>query len=122
MIEKEVQVPKERALVAAVIYNRLHLGMPLGIDATLRYGLDIPPTQAILQSQLEIRQPVQHAQVPGAAADADREPGPGLDAGGRAPGEGRLPLLRAQARLQEPLLHGEPRRSSTTTRAAADCG
>jgi uncharacterized YceG family protein len=57
MIEKEVQVPKERPLVAAVIYNRLHLGMPLGIDATIRYGLDIPPTQAILQSQLETPSP-----------------------------------------------------------------
>ena len=37
MIDKEVQVPSERPLVAAVIYNRLHRGMPLGIDATTRY-------------------------------------------------------------------------------------
>ncbi|MGH3093618.1 MAG: endolytic transglycosylase MltG, partial [Gaiellaceae bacterium] len=40
MVEKEVQVPRERALVSAVIYNRLRAGMPLGIDATIRYGLD----------------------------------------------------------------------------------
>jgi UPF0755 protein len=53
MIEGEVQVPKERALVAAVIYNRLRQRMPLGIDATLRYGLDIPPTRSIRQSELE---------------------------------------------------------------------
>jgi UPF0755 protein len=53
MIEEEVQVPRERALVAAVIYNRLRADMPLGIDATIRYGYDIPPTQAILRSQLE---------------------------------------------------------------------
>ncbi|MGI8607471.1 MAG: endolytic transglycosylase MltG [Gaiellaceae bacterium] len=52
MVEKEVQVPKERPLVAAVIYNRLKAGIPLGIDATIRYGLDIPPTKAILESQL----------------------------------------------------------------------
>lgn len=39
MIEREVQVAKERPLVAAVIYNRLKDGMPLGIDATLRYEL-----------------------------------------------------------------------------------
>ncbi|MGH3023219.1 MAG: endolytic transglycosylase MltG [Gaiellaceae bacterium] len=57
MVEKEVQVPRERPLVAAVIYNRLRAGMPLGIDATIRYGLDIPPTQAILQSQLESDNP-----------------------------------------------------------------
>jgi uncharacterized YceG family protein len=52
MIEKEVVVPRERHLVAAVIYNRLHEQMPLGIDATLRYGLDIPPTEAITKRQL----------------------------------------------------------------------
>jgi UPF0755 protein len=52
MIEKEVVVPKERRLVAAVIYNRLHERMPLGIAATLRYGLGIPPTRAITRSDL----------------------------------------------------------------------
>jgi uncharacterized YceG family protein len=39
MIEREVQVPRERALVAAVIYNRLRKGIPLGIDATTRYAV-----------------------------------------------------------------------------------
>jgi UPF0755 protein len=53
MIEKEAAVPSERRLVAAVIYNRLHDGMQLGIDATLRYGLHIPPTESIHQSQLQ---------------------------------------------------------------------
>ena len=57
MVEKETLAPEERRLVAAVIYNRLHARMPLGIDATLRYGLDIPPTQSILQSQLESDSP-----------------------------------------------------------------
>jgi cell division protein YceG involved in septum cleavage len=42
---------------AAVIYNRLHARMPLGIDATLRYGLNIPPTESIHQSQLESDSP-----------------------------------------------------------------
>jgi UPF0755 protein len=37
MVEREVQVPKERPLVAEVIYNRLKAGNPLGIDATIRY-------------------------------------------------------------------------------------
>jgi uncharacterized YceG family protein len=57
MVEKEVQVPKERALVAAVIYNRLHVGLPLGIDATIRYGLHIPPTEPIHQSELDSDSP-----------------------------------------------------------------
>ena len=52
MIEREVVVPRERRLVSAVIYNRLHAGMPLGIDATLRYGLHIPPTEPITQADL----------------------------------------------------------------------
>jgi UPF0755 protein len=53
MVEEEVQVPRERELVAAVIYNRLRVGLTLGIDATIRYGLDIPPTEPIHQSELE---------------------------------------------------------------------
>lgn len=40
MIEREVSVPKERRTVAAVIYNRLKMGEPLGIDATIRFALD----------------------------------------------------------------------------------
>ena len=52
MIEKETPAPEERQLVSAVIYNRLHAHMTLGIDAALRYGLDIPPTESIHESQL----------------------------------------------------------------------
>ncbi|HET9114539.1 MAG TPA: endolytic transglycosylase MltG [Gaiellaceae bacterium] len=52
MVEGEAQVPSERPLVAAVIYNRLHAHMPLGIDATLRYGLHVPPTQSLTESEL----------------------------------------------------------------------
>ena len=37
MIEREIQIDRERPLAAAVIYNRLASGMPLGIDATIRY-------------------------------------------------------------------------------------
>ncbi|HWJ32297.1 MAG TPA: endolytic transglycosylase MltG [Gaiellaceae bacterium] len=57
MVEKETLSPDERQLVAAVIYNRLHKRMPLGIDATLRYGLNIAPTESIRQSQLESSSP-----------------------------------------------------------------
>ena len=110
MIEKETVVPAERKLVSAVIYNRLHARMPLGIDATLRYGLNIPPTQSILESQLAERHPLQHAQDDQAAADADREPGPGFDRGGGASCACRLPLLRAQARQDPPVLHCERER------------
>ena len=47
MIERETVAPEERKLVSAVIWNRLKKGMPLGIDATLRYGLGIQGTRPI---------------------------------------------------------------------------
>ncbi len=56
MIDKEVQVPSERPLVAAVIYNRLHRSMPLGIDATTRYQFH-NYTGEITQSQLNSHSP-----------------------------------------------------------------
>jgi UPF0755 protein len=56
MIEREVQVPRERALVAAVIYNRLHDGIPLGIDATTRFAVG-NYTQPLTESQLNSSSP-----------------------------------------------------------------
>jgi UPF0755 protein len=53
IIEREVAVPHDRPLVAAVIYNRLRLHMTLGVDSTLRYALHDfthPLTEAELQS------------------------------------------------------------------------
>ena len=52
LIQGEAVVESERRLIAAVIYNRLHLHMALGIDAALRYALDIPGTESIRESQL----------------------------------------------------------------------
>jgi UPF0755 protein len=52
LVEKEVIAPEERGLVAAVIYNRLKAGMNLGIDATTRYGLNVPGTEPLRQSHL----------------------------------------------------------------------
>ena len=57
MVEKEVLVPKERPLVAAVIYNRLNLGMTLGIDATIRYAFRVPGTESLRESQLNSNNP-----------------------------------------------------------------
>jgi len=57
MVEKETVAPEERRLVAAVIYNRLRLGMPLGIDATIRYGRNVPGTEPLKVSDLESSSP-----------------------------------------------------------------
>jgi len=75
MVEKETLSPDERQLVAAVIYNRLHARMPLGIDATLRYGLDIPPTESIHQSQLESDSPYNTRKVVGLPPTPIANPG-----------------------------------------------
>jgi UPF0755 protein len=66
MIDKEVAIPSERPLVAAVIYNRLHRGMPLGIDATTRFEFH-NYTGEITQSQLQSPSPYNtrtHAGLP----------------------------------------------------------
>jgi UPF0755 protein len=66
MVEREAQVPKDRALVAAVIYNRLRAGMTLGIDATLRYALN-DYTHPLTGSELALDSPYNtriHAGLP----------------------------------------------------------
>jgi UPF0755 protein len=47
MVEKEALVPEDRPKIAAVIYNRLRIGMALQIDATLRFGLRLPGTEPL---------------------------------------------------------------------------
>jgi UPF0755 protein len=57
MIEKEAVAPEERPKIARVIYNRLHAGMQLGIDATIRYAFHVPGTESLRESQLESDNP-----------------------------------------------------------------
>lgn len=75
MVEREAQVPSERAEIAAVIYNRLHARMPLGIDATIRYGLHVPPTQALTQSELASPSPYNTRKVLGLPPTPIANPG-----------------------------------------------
>ena len=56
MIEGEAATARDRPLVASVIYNRLRLGMPLQIDATVRYAVD-NYTTPITESQLHSSSP-----------------------------------------------------------------
>jgi UPF0755 protein len=57
MVEKEAVASRERPLVAAVIYNRLREGMVLGIDATIRYGRNVPGTESLKQSDIDSDSP-----------------------------------------------------------------
>ncbi len=62
MVEREALIPSDRAKIAAVIYNRLKAGMPLGIDATIYYAVEskenVPTyTHELTESQLHIDSP-----------------------------------------------------------------
>jgi UPF0755 protein len=62
MVEREAQTSRDRPLIAAVIYNRLRLGMPLGIDATLYYAIELQKgvatyTRELTNAQLQINSP-----------------------------------------------------------------
>ena len=66
IIEKEIAVPEERKLAAAVVYNRLAANNPLGMDATIRYYLQNYDEQ-LTESELAQDQPYNtriHAGLP----------------------------------------------------------
>jgi UPF0755 protein len=56
MVQGEAQTARDRPLIASVIYNRLRLKMPLGIDATTRYATG-NYTKPLTESQLRSRSP-----------------------------------------------------------------
>lgn len=56
MIEREVAAANQRKLVASVIYNRLHEGMPLGIDSTIRFATG-NYTKPLTESELAVESP-----------------------------------------------------------------
>jgi uncharacterized YceG family protein len=64
MVEREAQVPRERRLIASVIYNRLREGMQLGIDATIRYALN-QWSEPLKESELEASTPYNTRTNPG---------------------------------------------------------
>ena len=74
MVEREIQVPEERELAAAVIYNRLKAGTPLGIDATIRYE-DQNYDEPLLQSRLDTETPYNTRIVPGLPPTPISNPG-----------------------------------------------
>jgi UPF0755 protein len=75
MVEKEAIAPDERPKIAAVIYNRLHARMPLGIDATIRYALNVPGTQPLHESQLHNPTPYNTRLYPGLPPGPIANPG-----------------------------------------------
>jgi uncharacterized YceG family protein len=60
IIEREAAVPKQRKLVASVIYNRLHEGMTLGMDSTIRFATG-NYEKPLTESELEATRPTTRA-------------------------------------------------------------
>jgi cell division protein YceG involved in septum cleavage len=67
MVEREALLARDRPRVAAVIYNRLRIGTPLGIDSTIRYALhdyDKPLTEAQLHIDSPYNTRIHHGLPP----------------------------------------------------------
>ena len=65
LIEAEAKVDEDRPLIASVIYNRLRMGMPLQIDATVLYASGDPTKQTITQADLDKDSPYNTYKVKG---------------------------------------------------------
>jgi UPF0755 protein len=77
LIEDEAGIPSQRRQVAAVVYNRLREGIPLGIDATIRFATG-NYTRPLTESELAVDSPYNtrlHAGLPPGPINS-----PGLEA------------------------------------------
>lgn len=80
LIEREGKVDQERPLIASVIYNRLRIGMPLEIDASIEYALPEHKT-ALSKRDTEIDSPYNTYRHTGLPPTPIANPGkPSLDA------------------------------------------
>lgn len=74
LVEKEAQVSEERKRIAGVIYNRLAIGMPLQIDATVLYSLGEHKEQISYQD-LQVNSPYNTYLHPGLPIGPIANPG-----------------------------------------------
>jgi len=63
LIEREARIRKDQPLIAAVLYNRLRIGMPLQVDATVQYV--IGHRERVLYKDLEVDSPYNTYKVTG---------------------------------------------------------
>jgi UPF0755 protein len=52
LIEREALIPGDRPKIAAVILNRLRVGMPIGVDASIYYALELARGEPTLTGEL----------------------------------------------------------------------
>jgi len=74
LVEREAKADEERPLMAGVYYNRLRLGMPLEVDATIEY---VFPThhEVITRKDLQIDSPYNTYRYPGLPPTPIANPG-----------------------------------------------
>jgi UPF0755 protein len=94
LIEREAKVKSDQPLIAAVLYNRLRIGMPLQVDATVQYV--VGHKQRVLYKDLDVDSPYNTYKVTGLP------PGPicspGVDAIRAALTPAKVPYLFYTAR------------------------
>jgi len=75
LVEREAVVPKERSMIAGVIYNRLTRNMFLQIDASVAYALGDPHRQLITYEDLKMDSPYNTYRTPGLPPGPIANPG-----------------------------------------------
>ncbi len=78
LVEREARVDEDRGKVARTIYNRLGVGMPLQIDATVLYAIEQKTGQrktSVLLRDLEIDSPYNTYKIPGLPPGPIANPG-----------------------------------------------
>lgn len=81
LIEREAKHDEDRPLVSSVIHNRLQIGMPLQIDATVQYVLGYTPSekrwwkQGLTYDDLKISSPYNTYENPGLPPGPIANPG-----------------------------------------------
>jgi UPF0755 protein len=133
MVEREAQVARERPLIASVIYNRLREGIPLGIDATLRYETG-NWKRPLLQSELDAPTPYNTRINPGLPPGPIGNPGiDSIEAAARPArtdylffvvkpcGNGQHAFAATDAEHQRNVARYESAREEAGGRSPADC-
>jgi cell division protein YceG involved in septum cleavage len=89
MVQAEAANTKEMPQIAEVIYNRLSDGIPLGIDATIRYGLN-NWTEPLTNSELATDSPYNTRLVAGLPPTPIGNPGLAAIEAAAKPTQGNL--------------------------------
>ena len=90
LIEREVRKDDEYPKVARVVYNRLEQGIPLGIDASILYGVGKTAGGEVTASDLAAETPYENRRRTGLPPTPIAAPGEATLQGALAPAEGDI--------------------------------